>query len=392
MQSVHGSINSTLQICFKTISKMMNTCGNKVPDESDSMQVNYLVSKYTVETKDGYLLSLVKVTNVDNNENKHRQQIFIQHGILDSHESWIYISHKSLVYALVDNGYDVWLGNSRGNRFSRKHRTLDPDKNSDFWNFSFEEMGKYDIPAFLDYIYYQMTYREKIIVIAHSQGTSSVFSGLVSYEDYYKSRVKLYIALTPAIKNSNVRSKFVKFLCNSNIEKGLELLGIQEIGSNNADLTNVLTKITTNVPELTKLVLALVVDANYYKKDNTEEVNKLMKLIPCGSSLKSFVHFKQLTNTNRFARYDYGRRKNLEIYKSEDPPEYDLGRIKNVPIALFFGDDDLLIGHQDGKLIENKLSTLIFSRNYPKIGHLGFHYCDDKTWLEDLLDLCELYC
>ena len=41
-------------------------------------------------------------------------------------------------YVLADNGYDVWLGNYRGNRYSRRHLTLNPDSlfNRDFWQFS----------------------------------------------------------------------------------------------------------------------------------------------------------------------------------------------------------------------------------------------------------------
>lgn len=57
---------------------------------------------------------------------------------------------QSPCFKLADLGYDVWLGNTRGNKYSRDHMSLDPDAPKDedaFWNISFEEMGYYDIPA-----------------------------------------------------------------------------------------------------------------------------------------------------------------------------------------------------------------------------------------------------
>ena len=39
-------------------------------------------------------------------------------------------------------GYDVWLGNFRGNHESREHVNLDPDVDSDYWQFSWDEMAK----------------------------------------------------------------------------------------------------------------------------------------------------------------------------------------------------------------------------------------------------------
>ncbi len=54
-------------------------------------------------------------------------------------------------YILADAGYDVWIGNFRGNTYGRHHVSLDPDK-KDFWHFAWDQMGKYDIPAIMDTI------------------------------------------------------------------------------------------------------------------------------------------------------------------------------------------------------------------------------------------------
>lgn len=65
-------------------------------------------------------------------------------------------------------GYDVWLGNSRGNSFSKEHVYLSPQKNEkEYWDFDWEEMGQYDIPASLDYIT-ELTDQSKVAYIGHS--------------------------------------------------------------------------------------------------------------------------------------------------------------------------------------------------------------------------------
>lgn len=55
-------------------------------------------------------------------------------------------------FILPDAGYDLWLGNARGNTYSKRHISLRHD-DSRFWDFSFHEMALFDLPAEIDYIY-----------------------------------------------------------------------------------------------------------------------------------------------------------------------------------------------------------------------------------------------
>jgi len=122
----------------------------------------------------------------------------MQHGLMDAADAFV-MNWADVAPAFVTSraGYDVWMGNTRGNTYSRAHLTLDPDYNKKkFWAFDFSEMGTYDIPANLDYIT-ELTGVEKVSYIGHSQGTTQMFFGLSEFEDYYASKVNLFVALGP---------------------------------------------------------------------------------------------------------------------------------------------------------------------------------------------------
>ena len=66
------------------------------------------------------------------------------HGLLDSSDTFIINDEdKALAFVLANRGYDVWLGNNRGNKHSPPIH----------WDFTFEEMAIYDLPAAFSYIY-----------------------------------------------------------------------------------------------------------------------------------------------------------------------------------------------------------------------------------------------
>lgn len=91
-------------------------------------------------------------TNVEN-EGPKKPVVILQHGLNCSSVDWILNSNNSLGFILADNGYDVWINNSRGNRYSRNHISLDPDYDkSQYWDYSFEEMAKFDQPALFTFV------------------------------------------------------------------------------------------------------------------------------------------------------------------------------------------------------------------------------------------------
>ena len=77
---------------------------------------------------------------------------------------------------LVDAGYDVWLANLRGNKYSKRHISLEI-MTSEFWDFGWEESALFDIPAFTDYILAKTGYK-KLAYVSHSLGTTAALFAL----------------------------------------------------------------------------------------------------------------------------------------------------------------------------------------------------------------------
>lgn len=58
--------------------------------------------------------------------------------VLDSSNTWVLNSvTESLAFILADAGFDVWLGNNRGNCYSQYNTHLSPDDVA-FWAFSYD--------------------------------------------------------------------------------------------------------------------------------------------------------------------------------------------------------------------------------------------------------------
>ncbi|KAI5641044.1 alpha/beta hydrolase fold domain-containing protein [Phthorimaea operculella] len=164
-------------------------------NEERFMNFTHLACKYKrnvtthhVKTRDGYILTLFRLHGKGD-------VVFIMHGMTSSADDWITPGpNSSIPYLLNDAGYDVWLGNGRGNTYSRKHEFLSPDHDAArFWNFSWHEIGLEDVPAMIDYVLLE-TNRTTVKYICHSQGGTS-FLVAASLKPEYNKKFSIAIGV-----------------------------------------------------------------------------------------------------------------------------------------------------------------------------------------------------
>lgn len=155
------------------------------------------VEEHFVTTDDGYILRIFRIQKKRSTIVSGLKPILLQHGLLDSSDTWIINSEsKSPAFMLANEGYDIWLGNSRGNKHSRAHVKYNPNKDEKFWEFTFQHMADHDLPAFFKYIS-NHTSQKKIDYIGHNEGSMSMNIALSKRNGVVESLLGKYFAFGP---------------------------------------------------------------------------------------------------------------------------------------------------------------------------------------------------
>lgn len=359
------------------------------------MSKGFPLEIHYTETEDGYVLKLYRIPAGKGESNfkmKQKQSVLLVHGIFDSSDGWVCNSEdKCIPFILVNLGYDVWLSNSRGNKHSRFHKKYSPD-NFEFWDFSFHEMGMYDLPSILNHVTKINVWSEQVIYIGHSQGTAQLFSGLTQNLEYFQTKIKLFIAMGPVARCWNMNSRLLKWLSGFKFDKIFEKLGIWEIFASDEKLSKLNSWVMPKIPYLCSLISNMICDVNAGASNNKKMMPVYLSHNPGGSSLKAITHFMQLARKKDFCNYDYGSDTNKVIYGTVEPKEYDLKAIHDIPIGLFCGMDDKLSNPIDCEWLHTQLANnVIACKTYKNMGHTTFMMANDMNWFNDVIEVMDLY-
>lgn len=188
-----------------------------------------------MQTEDGYILEMHRIPGSPRVSNETRKRpVLIMHGLLDSSLGFLLMDKENcLPFILADLGYDVWLGNARGNVYSRKHEKYNPSGNKqerrNFWSFSWHEIGIYDLPAMIDYVLQTNTNYKHLHYIGYSQGSTSFFV-MASERPEYNEKILMMNAMAPASIMRNTGSAIGRLMAItlSKMESKLNSLGQME--------------------------------------------------------------------------------------------------------------------------------------------------------------------
>ena len=393
--------------CFRNnnviIDKINTFTENKILSPSDKLnsmshitsyqkiinEAGYHFEEHKIRTDDGYILTAWRIPCFLNESNKDlykkRQPVILQHGLIDSSYTWLLLDkNHSLPFLLVDNGFDVWLTNTRGNAVSFEHenpKIYDASKfDSKYWNFTFHEMAIYDLPANVRYIK-DKTGFNKVDYICHSQGGLIYFILYTLNQKIIEDNFNHFISLGTVITTFTSESHLIKFGSYSKLPEIVDTLHINNILCFNKFFYDALSNFCKFFNKPCFNIINFIVSNNFdTKRINMSKLFAEFLYVPAGTSSKNIRHWMQIYNTKRLAQYDYGEKKNLEIYGKISSPIYDLRKFKNYKIKsfLYTSDKDPFSNIDDlnhlTKYLNEKYVTIKRMKNY---NHMDFLWSDD---------------
>uniref|UniRef100_A0A8R1UGZ8 glucuronosyltransferase n=1 Tax=Pristionchus pacificus TaxID=54126 RepID=A0A8R1UGZ8_PRIPA len=335
------------------------------PEEQIIKYWKYPFDEFTVQTDDGYVLTLYRITFhcFRNRYSCHSPPIVLAHGLGASAEHWLMNPPDSNpAFILADAGFDVWMINFRGAKNTEKHARFKRDS-SEYWNFSWDQMSEFDLPAAINEIL-RVNGASRVYYVGHSQvhfsknmfkglaiiqGTTVMF-GKLARNPSFSSKIARFFALAPITTARNIRGPMTALhYIEPLLHRSNEVLGGQEYVPPTqyvADLGWV-----CHYDQLTSIcesILSMLGGSSGKGVLNITRALVYLSHYPCTSSKKNFAHWGQMIWSNQTRMYDHGNaRKNQINYKQPLPPLYDFTSIRNVSIHIFYSSNDLIATAED---------------------------------------------
>lgn len=301
---------------------------------------NFKSESHLIKTDDGFLLSVHRLNPEINGFKSNGKSIYFQHGLLMTSDVWCVMLNKddNLPFRLCELGYDVWLGNNRGNKYSNKHIKYNANE-AKYWDFSIDEFAMYDIPASINYIL-NIKNDKSLIYIGFSQGCSQILSS-ISINNDLNDKIEKLILIAPA----TTPKKLSNWLINSIISFKPSVMYML-FGKKILMKSVMFWRRITYPPMFIKLI-DMPNDLLFnWKSKNIDIIQKLISYYHLYSttSVKCVVHWFQIIKSKKFQMYQ-----EQDYFQSF---EYPTNYIKIEKLMIIYGMNDSLV---DIDIIVNQL-------------------------------------
>ncbi|KAL2758500.1 hypothetical protein ACRALDRAFT_1040486 [Sodiomyces alcalophilus JCM 7366] len=356
-----------------------------VRDASDFVDLcnvfGYEAEEHVTQTKDGFLLGLHRLAWKRGEEGQRvnsgpegvqKKVVYLHHGLLMNSEVWVSLTdaQRCLPFVLVEKGYDVWLGNNRGNKYSKKSIRHSPTT-LEFWNFSMDEFALHDIPDSISYIL-ETTGQESLSYIGFSQGTAQAFAALAIHPKL-NDKVNVFIALAPAMSPAGLSNGVVDALVKASPQVLFLLFGRRSILSSTTMWQSILYP-----PIFVKIIDYSLSFLFNWQTKNISSSQKLAAYphLYSFTSTKSVVHWFQIIRNKAFQMYDDDVQRPVALSSSSKYTKVARYPTRNIktPIVLVYGGTDSLV---DIKVMLRELPKKTVATEIPHYEHLDFLWGHD---------------
>ncbi|KAF7514426.1 hypothetical protein GJ744_000196 [Endocarpon pusillum] len=347
----------------------------------------YRAEEHVVQTADGYLLGIHRLPYKKGEEQEGhlvnsgqrsitKPVVYLHHGLLMNSEVWVCITEEErcLPFVLAEQGYDVWLGNNRGNKYSKKSTRFSPSS-ADFWNFSMDQFAFHDIPDSIDYIL-DTTSQPSLSYIGFSQGTAQAFATL-SIHPPLNEKVNLFIALAPAMAPAGLSNGIVDSLVKASPDVLFLTFGRKSLLSSATFWQSIL------YPPIFVRVIDIALSFLFSWSCRNITPHQKLAAYPhlySFTSTKSVVHWFQIIRNKSFQMYDDDSSRAFSIGASDRYYKVAKFPTRNIktPIVLVYGGSDSLV---DIKAMLRELPKHTMAFEVKHFEHLDFLWAQDVDTL-----------
>ncbi|KAI0838021.1 alpha/beta-hydrolase [Hypoxylon sp. FL0890] len=369
----------------KRAEQRRKSISTSIRDASDFVDLcamfGYTAEEHVLQTKDGYLLGIHRLAWRKGEEDLKvndgpasikKRVVYLHHGLLMNSEVWVCLTdaQRCLPFVLVERGFDVWLGNNRGNKYSKKSIHY-PPTSIEFWNFSIDEFAFHDIPDSINYVL-ENTKQPSLSYIGFSQGTAQAFASLAIHPKL-NEQVNVFIALAPAMSPAGLNNGIVDALIKASPQVLFLLFGRRSILSSATMWQSIL------YPPIFIRLIDMGLSFLFGWKTKNISVSQKLAAYPhlySFTSTKSVVHWFQIIRNQSFQMYDDDVQTPLSVNASSKytkVAKYPTRNIKT-PIVLVYGGSDSLV---DIKVMMKELPNRTVATEIPHYEHLDFLWARD---------------